>query len=71
MIKIGVLGLTPFKLRLWMVALLGIGVFIGSGGLAYAQTAEEVSATLNDFVLVVAAALVFFMQAGFAFWARV
>ena len=50
-----------------MVALLGIGVFIGSGGLAYAQTAEEVSATLNDFVLVVAAALVFFMQAGFAF----
>ena len=71
MIKIGVLSLTPFKLRLWMVALLGIGVFIGSGGLAYAQTAEEVSATLNDFVLVVAAALVFFMQAGFAFWARV
>ena len=67
MIKIEVLGLTPFKLRLWIVALLGIGVFIGSGGLAYAQTAEEVSATLNDFVLVVAAALVFFMQAGFAF----
>ena len=67
MIKTGVLGLTPFKLRLWIVALLGIGVFIGSGGLAYAQTAEEVSATLDDFVLVVAAALVFFMQAGFAF----
>ena len=69
MIKIKVLGLTPFKLRLWIVALLGIGVFIGSGGLAYAQTetAGEVSAKLNDFVLVVAAALVFFMQAGFAF----
>ena len=67
MIKIEVLGLTPFKLRLWIVALLGIGVFIGSGGLAYAQTAAEVSATLDDFVLVVAAALVFFMQAGFAF----
>ena len=69
MIKIEVLGLTPFKLRLWIVALLGIGVFIGSGGLAYAQTetAGEVSAKLNDFVLVVAAALVFFMQAGFAF----
>ena len=50
-----------------MVALLGIGVFVGSGGVAYAQTAEEVSRTLNDFVLVVAAALVFFMQAGFAF----
>ena len=67
MIKLEVLGLTPFKLRLWIVALLGIGVFIGSGGLAYAQTAGEVSAKLNDFVLVVAAALVFFMQAGFAF----
>ena len=67
MIKIEVLGLTPFKLRLWIVALLGIGVFIGSGGLGYAQTAAEVSATLDDFVLVVAAALVFFMQAGFAF----
>ena len=62
-----VLSITPFKLRLWMVALLGIGIFLGSGGVAYAQTAEEVSATLNDFVLVVAAALVFFMQAGFAF----
>ena len=67
MIKTGTLGLTPFKLRLWMVALLGIGVFIGSGGVAFAQSAEEVSATLSDFVLVVAAAMVFFMQAGFAF----
>ena len=67
MFKTGVLGITPFKLRLLMVALLGLGVFIGSGGVAFAQSAEEVSATLSDFVLVVAAALVFFMQAGFAF----
>ena len=50
-----------------MIALLGLGIFIGGGGIAYAQSAEEVGATLGDFVLVVAATLVFFMQAGFAF----
>ncbi len=50
-----------------MIALLGLGIFIGGGGIAYAQSAEEVGATLADFVLVVAATLVFFMQAGFAF----
>lgn len=50
-----------------MIALLGLGIFIGGGGIAYAQSAEEVGATLGDLVLVVAATLVFFMQAGFAF----
>ena len=61
--------LTPAKLRLMMVCLLGVGIFLSTIGVAYAQeaTADEVSSTLSDFVLVVAAALVFFMQAGFAF----
>ena len=61
--------LTPAKLRLMMVCLLGVGIFLGTIGVAYAQetTVDEVNSTLSDFVLVVAAALVFFMQAGFAF----
>ncbi|MCH7787005.1 MAG: ammonium transporter [Chloroflexi bacterium] len=59
--------LSPFKLRLIMVALLGLGVFLGGGGIAYAQSAEEVAATLDNAILVFAATLVFFMQAGFAF----
>ena len=33
----GVLGLTPFKLRLVMLALLGVGIFLGTIGTAYAQ----------------------------------
>ena len=67
MTKANVLTLTPFRLKLAMLALLGLGIFIGSVGIAYAQSAEEVGATLGDFVTVVAATLVFFMQAGFAF----
>lgn len=62
--------LTPMKLRLAMVALLGVGIFLGTIGVAYAQnavSASDVDSKLNDFVLIVAAALVFFMQAGFAF----
>ena len=62
--------LTPTKLRLAMIALLGIGIFFGTIGVAYAQgevSADDVNSTLNDFILVAAAALVFFMQAGFAF----
>ncbi len=62
--------LTPTKLRLMMIALLGIGIFFGTIGVAYAQggvSADDVDSKLNDFILVVAAALVFFMQAGFAF----
>ncbi len=61
--------LTPAKLRLMMVCLLGVGIFLGTIGVAYAQETpvDKVNSTLSDFVLVVAAALVFFMQAGFAF----
>ena len=62
--------LTPTKLRLAMIALLGIGIFFGTVGVAYAQgavSADAVDSKLNDFILVAAAALVFFMQAGFAF----
>ena len=53
-----------------MIALLGIGIFIGTIGVAYAQeavTADAVDSKVEDLVLTVAAALVFFMQAGFAF----
>ena len=58
---------TTLKMRLLMIALLGVGIVIGGGGIAYAQSAAEVSETLENAILVVAAALVFFMQAGFAF----
>ena len=63
----GMTRLSPFKLRLAIVALLGLGVFLGGGAVAYAQSAEDVAATLDNAILVFAAALVFFMQAGFAF----
>ena len=63
----GMTRLSPFKLRLAIVALLGLGVFLGGGGVAYAQSAEDVATTLDNAILVFAAALVFFMQAGFAF----
>lgn len=59
--------ITTFRLRLFLVALLGIGIFASSSGIAFAATADEVEALLNDTILVFAAALVFFMQAGFAF----
>ena len=64
-----IFNLTPFKLRIAMIALLGIGIFIGAIGVAYAQdvTAADVDSKVDDLVLTVAAALVFFMQAGFAF----
>ena len=64
-----ILSPTPFKLRLIMIALLGIGVFFGTIGVAYAQdvTAESVNDTVGNAITVFAAALVFFMQAGFAF----
>ena len=62
-------NITPFKLKLAIIALLGIGVFIGTIGVAYAQdvTAESVNDTVGNAITVFAAALVFFMQAGFAF----
>ena len=64
-----ILDLTPFKLRIVMIALLGIGIFLGTMGVVYAQdvTASDVDGKVEDLVLTVAAALVFFMQAGFAF----
>ena len=64
-----ILSPTPFKLKLVMIALLGIGIFIGTIGVAYAQdvTAESVNDTVSNAITVFAAALVFFMQAGFAF----
>jgi Amt family ammonium transporter len=61
------LRITTFRLRLVLVALLGLGIFASSSGIAFAATADEVEALLNDTILVIAAALVFFMQAGFAF----
>jgi Amt family ammonium transporter len=64
------LSISPLKLRLIMIALFGLGVFLGSGAIAYAQEVDPVTALnekLDNFILVVAAALVFFMQAGFAF----
>ncbi|MCY4651532.1 MAG: ammonium transporter [Dehalococcoidia bacterium] len=69
MTNTSIFSLTPFKLRLVMVALLGIGIFIGTIGIAYAQdvSAADVDSKVEDLVLTVAAALVFFMQAGFAF----
>ena len=70
MTSVKVFNLTPFKLRLAMIALLGVGIFVGAIGVAYAQeavTADAVDSKVEDLVLTVAAALVFFMQAGFAF----
>ena len=58
---------TTLKMRLLLIGLLGIGIMLGGAGIAYAQSAEEVSETLENAILVFAAALVFFMQAGFAF----
>jgi Amt family ammonium transporter len=68
----GMTKLSPFKLKLAILALLALGIFLGSIGIAYAQSADEISASavdskLDNTILVVAAALVFFMQAGFAF----
>ena len=62
-----------FKFRLAILALLGFGIFAGTIGVAFAQeaadamSAEDVDGKVGDVVTIVAAALVFFMQAGFAF----
>ena len=58
---------TTLKMRLLMMALFAVGIVLSGGGIAYAQSAEEVMGTLDNAILVFAAALVFFMQAGFAF----
>ena len=69
MFNTGVLGLTPFKLRLAILALLGVGIFLGTIGTAYAQDMgiDDVDSKVENLITVIAAALVFFMQAGFAF----
>ncbi len=58
---------TTLKMRLLMMALFAVGIVLSGGGIAHAQSAEEVMGTLDNAILVFAAALVFFMQAGFAF----
>ena len=66
----GVFSISTFKLKLTIVMLLGIGILVSSGAIAYAQETDPITALsekLDNFVLIVAAALVFFMQAGFAF----
>lgn len=70
----GVAQLSPTKLKVLILALLAIGIFLGSIGIAYAQTPEEIAksvadvdAKIDNAILIFAAALVFFMQAGFAF----
>ena len=69
MFNTGVLGLTPFKLRHVMLALLGVGIFLGTIGTAYAQdmTIGDLDSKVESLITIIAAALVFFMQAGFAF----
>ena len=58
---------TTLKMRLMIMALLGVGIALGGGSIAYAQTLDEVAGTLDNAITIFAAALVFFMQAGFAF----
>ena len=70
------LRLTTTKLKIALLALLGIGLFAGSGALAWANGAdpggahtleEDPSAAVNFTWTLMAGFLVFFMQAGFAF----
>ena len=66
----GAFSISTFKLKLAIVVLLGIGILVTSGAIAHAQETDPITALsekLDNFVLIVAAALVFFMQAGFAF----
>ena len=58
---------TTLKMRLLMVLLFGIGIVLGGGGIAYAQSEIQDGNDLYNTILILAAALVFLMQAGFAF----
>ena len=58
---------TTLKMRLLLIALLGVGIVIGGGGIAYAQSEIQDNRDLYNTILIFAAALVFLMQAGFAF----
>ncbi len=61
------LKLSPLRLRLALIALLGLGIFVGSGAVSHAQSIEEVAKGVDFSWTLIAAFLVFFMQAGFAF----
>jgi Amt family ammonium transporter len=53
-------------MRMLILALLALGIFLGGGAVAYAQGIEDVQTQLDNAILIFAASLVFFMQAGFA-----
>ncbi len=61
--------LSPLQARIAILVLLGVGIFIGSGAVVRAQdlTIEKVASGVDFSWTLVAAFLVFFMQAGFAF----
>ena len=67
------LQVSRFRLRLTLLGLLGLGIFVGSGAVAWADEAalgkriEEVATGVDFTWTLMAAFLVFFMQAGFAF----
>ena len=67
----GIMRLSQLKLRLTILVLLGIAILMGSGAVALAQDAgleDKVARAGVDFSwTLMAAFLVFFMQAGFAF----
>jgi len=69
----GLLKLSPLRLRIAVIALLGLGIFVGSGAVAWAQEGDlakrvnEVATGVDFTWTLIAAFLVFFMQAGFAF----
>ena len=69
----GRIRLSPLKLRLAALALLGVGIFFGSGAVAWAEEGDlekridEVATGVDFSWTLMAAFLVFFMQAGFAF----
>ena len=58
---------TTLKMRLIMVALFAVGIVLGGGGVAFAQSEIQDGNDLYNVILIFAAALVFLMQAGFAF----
>ena len=58
---------TTLKMRLIMVALFAVGILVGGGGIAFAQSEIQDGNDLYNVILIFAAALVFLMQAGFAF----
>ena len=45
---------TTLKMRLLMMALFAVGIVLSGGGIAYAQSAEEVMGTLDNAILVFA-----------------